>query len=47
MDLVCSIVLYNGEWINQVNEYKFNALATKGTIVHPSLTYLQLLEKVA
>lgn len=46
MDLVRIIVLYNVEWINQINKHKFNPLATKGIMVHPSSTYSQLLENI-
>ena len=44
--MVNIIILYNSEWINQSNEYKFNALATKGIMVHLISTYSPLLENV-
>lgn len=46
MDLVRIFVLYDVEWINQINKHKFNPLATKRIMVHPSSTYSQLLENI-
>ena len=38
--------LFNGEWIEQNDEYKFKGSKAKGIIISRSTTYAELVEKI-
>ena len=47
MVLVCVPILFNGEWIEQNDEYKFKGSKAKGIMIPRSTTYVKLVEKIA
>ena len=47
MVLVHVSILFNSEWIEQNDEYKFKGSKTKGIIIPRSTTYAKLVEKIA
>ena len=46
MVLVCVPILFNGEWIEQNDEYKFKGFKAKGIMIPQSTTYAELVEKI-
>ncbi|KAL9411325.1 hypothetical protein AB3S75_045008 [Citrus x aurantiifolia] len=47
MVLVSVPILFNGEWIEQNDEYKFKGSKAKGIMIPRSTTYADLVEKIA
>ena len=47
MVLVHVPILFNSEWIEQNDEYKFKGSKAKGIIISRSTTYAGLVEKIA
>ena len=47
MVLVRVSILFNGEWIEQNDEYKFKGSKAKGIMIPRSTTYAELVEKIA
>ena len=47
MILVRVTILFNGEWIEQNDEYEFKGSKAKGIIRPRSTTYAELVEKIA
>ena len=47
MVLVRVPIIFNGEWIEQNDEYKFKGSKAKGIIIPRSTTYTELVEKIA
>ena len=47
MVLVRVSILFNGEWIEQNDEYKFKGSKAKGIMIPRSTTYVELVEKIA
>ena len=47
MILVHVHILFNGEWIEQNDEYKFKGFKAKGIMIPWSTTYAELMENIA
>ena len=46
MVLVRVLILFNGEWIEQNDEYKFKSSKGKGIMISRSTTYAELVERI-
>jgi len=46
MILIRVPILFNGEWIEQNDEYKFKGSKAKGIMIPRSTTYAELVEKI-